>query len=124
MFLRISPRRSAQQVLDRVTVGILRGLTRVVDVDLSGYSDNIRHHLLRKKVAQRDFQTLVLPNSFFQLPYLLADSYRIPSIMLGNRTWGMACQPPRQHKRASAGDEPGSPRAIHKALGLPIRGWK
>ena len=47
------PRRSAHQALDRVTVGILRGLTRVVDVDLSGYFDNIRHHLLLKKVGRR-----------------------------------------------------------------------
>ena len=47
------PRRSAHQALDRVTVGILRGLTRVVDVDLSGYFDNIRHHLLLEKVGRR-----------------------------------------------------------------------
>ena len=47
------PRRSAHQAVDRVTVGILRGLTRVVDVDLSGYFDNIRHHLLLKKVGRR-----------------------------------------------------------------------
>jgi len=47
------PRRSAHQALDRVTVGILRGLMRVVDVDLSGYFDNIRHHLLLEKVGRR-----------------------------------------------------------------------
>ena len=47
------PRRSAHQALDRVTVGIFRGLTRVVDVDLSGYFDNIRHHLLLEKVGRR-----------------------------------------------------------------------
>jgi len=47
------PRRSAHKAVDRVTVGILRGLTRVVDVDLSGYFDNIRHHLLLKKVGRR-----------------------------------------------------------------------
>jgi RNA-directed DNA polymerase len=47
------PRRSAHQALDRVTVGILQGLTRVVDVDLSGYFDNIRHHLLLEKVGRR-----------------------------------------------------------------------
>ena len=46
-------RRSAHQALDRVTVGILRGLTRVVEVDLSGYFDNIRHHLLLEKVGRR-----------------------------------------------------------------------
>jgi len=47
------PRRSAHQALDRVTVGILRGWTRVVEVDLSGYFDNIRHHLLLEKVGRR-----------------------------------------------------------------------
>ncbi len=47
------PKRSAHQAVDRVTAGILRGFTRVVDVDLSGYFDNIRHHILLGKVAQR-----------------------------------------------------------------------
>jgi len=36
-----------------VTKGILHGLTRVVDVDLSGYFDNIRHHILLEKIARR-----------------------------------------------------------------------
>ena len=47
------PKRHAHQAIDRVTAGILHGLTRVVDVDLSGYFDNIRHHLLLEKVAWR-----------------------------------------------------------------------
>jgi RNA-directed DNA polymerase len=47
------PRRHAHQAIDRVTRGILQGLTRVVDVDLSGYFDNIRHHLLLEKVGRR-----------------------------------------------------------------------
>jgi len=47
------PRRSAHQAVDRVTAGILRGLTRVVDIDLSGYFDNIRHHILLEKIARR-----------------------------------------------------------------------
>ena len=47
------PRRHAHQAIDRVTKGILLGLTRVVDVDLSGYFDNIRHHLLLEKVGRR-----------------------------------------------------------------------
>ncbi len=36
-----------------MTKGILCGLTRVVDVDLRGYFDNIRHHKLLEKVARR-----------------------------------------------------------------------
>jgi RNA-directed DNA polymerase len=47
------PKRHAHQAIDRVTKGILQGLTRVVDVDLSGYFDNIRHHILLEKVALR-----------------------------------------------------------------------
>lgn len=47
------PKRHAHQAIDRVTAGILHGLTRVVDVDLSGYFDNIRHHILLEKIARR-----------------------------------------------------------------------
>ncbi len=47
------PRRHAHQAIDRVTRGILQGLTRVVDVDLSGYFDNIPHHLLLEQVGRR-----------------------------------------------------------------------
>lgn len=47
------PKRHAHQAIDRLTGSILHGLTRVIDVDLSGYFDNIRHHLLLEKVARR-----------------------------------------------------------------------
>ena len=47
------PKRDAHQAIDRVTKGIRYGLTRVVDVDLSGYFDNIRHHILLEKIARR-----------------------------------------------------------------------
>jgi RNA-directed DNA polymerase len=47
------PKRHAHQAIDRVTRGILHGLTKVVDVDLSGYFDNIRHHLLLEQVGRR-----------------------------------------------------------------------
>lgn len=47
------PKRHAHQAIDRMTKSILHGLTRVVDVDLSGYFDNIRHHKLLEKVARR-----------------------------------------------------------------------
>ena len=47
------PKRHAHQAIGQVTKGILYGLTRVVDVDLSGYFDNIRHHKLLEKVARR-----------------------------------------------------------------------
>jgi RNA-directed DNA polymerase len=47
------PKRNAHQAVDRVGKAIMRGFTRVVDVDLSGYFDNIRHHTLFGKVAER-----------------------------------------------------------------------
>lgn len=47
------PRRTAHQALDRVVHGLVQGLTQVIDVDLKGYFDNIRHHLLLRKLAQR-----------------------------------------------------------------------
>jgi RNA-directed DNA polymerase len=33
--------------------GLVQGLTRVIDVDLKSYFDNIRHHLLLRKLAMR-----------------------------------------------------------------------
>ena len=47
------PKRTAHQALDRVVHGLVQGLTRVIDVDLKGYFDNIRHHILLRKIAQR-----------------------------------------------------------------------
>jgi RNA-directed DNA polymerase len=47
------PRRTAHQALDRVVHGLVQGLTQVIDVDLKGYFDNIRHHLLLWKLAMR-----------------------------------------------------------------------
>ncbi len=47
------PKRTAHQALDRVVHGLVQGLTRVIDVDLKGYFDNIRHHILLRKVAER-----------------------------------------------------------------------
>jgi RNA-directed DNA polymerase len=47
------PKRTAHQALDRVVHGLVQGLTRVIDVDLRSYFDNIRHHLLLQKLAMR-----------------------------------------------------------------------
>jgi len=47
------PKRTAHQALDRVVHGLVQGLTRVIDVDLKSYFDNIRHHLLLEKLAKR-----------------------------------------------------------------------
>ncbi len=47
------PKRTAHQALDRVVHGLVQGLSRVIDVDLRSYFDNVRHHLLLQKLAQR-----------------------------------------------------------------------
>ena len=39
--------------MERVAEAIVSNKTRVIDVDLSSYFDNVRHHLLLEKVAQR-----------------------------------------------------------------------
>jgi len=47
------PRRTAQAAVHRVSDAIVRGRTRVIDVDLKSYFDNVRHHILLEKVARR-----------------------------------------------------------------------
>ena len=45
------PRRTAHQAIDRVAEAIVYHKTRVIDVDLRAYFDNVRHHILLEKVA-------------------------------------------------------------------------
>src|SRR3989440_12633354 len=47
------PQRSAHAAVERVAEAIVRWKTRVIDVDLQGYFDNIRHHVLLAKVVTR-----------------------------------------------------------------------
>jgi RNA-directed DNA polymerase len=47
------PGRSAHEAVERVAVAIRRGQTRVIDLDLRAYFDNVRHHILLTKVAKR-----------------------------------------------------------------------
>jgi RNA-directed DNA polymerase len=47
------PTRSAHDAVLRVAEAIVKDKTRVIDVDLQAYFDNIRHHLLLAQVAQR-----------------------------------------------------------------------
>ena len=47
------PRRTAHQALDRVVHGLVQGLTRVIDVDLRSYFDNLRHHCGKSSEAGR-----------------------------------------------------------------------
>ena len=47
------PKRSPHEALAQVRRSILRGMTTVIDVDLSAYFDNVRHHILLQQVAKR-----------------------------------------------------------------------
>jgi RNA-directed DNA polymerase len=47
------PKRTAHQAVDRVARAVVHNKTRVIDLDLKSYFDNIRHDLLLAKVAKR-----------------------------------------------------------------------
>ena len=54
------PRRSAHEAVDRVAQAIVQGLTRIIDLDLRAYFDNVQHSLLLEKVARRVQDTAVM----------------------------------------------------------------
>ena len=47
------PKRTAHQAVNRVAQAIVEGKTRIIDIDLRAYFDNIQHSLLLEKVARR-----------------------------------------------------------------------
>jgi RNA-directed DNA polymerase len=47
------PRRSAHEAVDRVAQAIVQGLTRIIDLDLRAYFDNVQQSRLLGKVARR-----------------------------------------------------------------------
>src|SRR3990172_10281965 len=47
------PRRTAHEAVHRVRTEIVQGKTRIIDVDLRSFFDNVQHDLLLKKVAAR-----------------------------------------------------------------------
>src|ERR1700694_675515 len=47
------PKRTAHEAVDRVARAIVQHKTRVIDIDLRSYFDNLRHDRLLAKVAQR-----------------------------------------------------------------------
>jgi len=47
------PQRTAHGAVQRVTEAIVKCKTRVIDIDLRAYFDNVRHDLLLEKVARR-----------------------------------------------------------------------
>jgi RNA-directed DNA polymerase len=47
------PQRKAHEAVQQVAEAIVKYKTRVIDIDLRAYFDNVRHHLLLEKVAKR-----------------------------------------------------------------------
>lgn len=47
------PKRTAHTAVDRVAEAVVKNKTRVIDLDLKAYFDNVRHDILLKKVAER-----------------------------------------------------------------------
>jgi RNA-directed DNA polymerase len=47
------PKRTAHEAIARVSLAVTTGRTRVIDIDLRSYFDNVRHHILLAKVAKR-----------------------------------------------------------------------
>ena len=47
------PKRTAHAAVDRVSKSVVQNKTRVIDLDLKAYFDNVRHAILLKKVAER-----------------------------------------------------------------------
>src|SRR5262249_19421808 len=58
------------EAVHRVAGAIVKHKTRVVDIDLRAYFDNVRHDLLLAKVARRvgDADVLHLPNRMLKAP--------------------------------------------------------
>jgi RNA-directed DNA polymerase len=47
------PKRTAHQAVNRVAQAIVESKTRIIDIDLRAYFDNVQHDLLLEKVARR-----------------------------------------------------------------------
>ncbi len=47
------PKRIAHEAVQKVTEAAIKGNTKVIDVDLKSYFDNVRHHILMEKIAKR-----------------------------------------------------------------------
>jgi RNA-directed DNA polymerase len=54
------PKRTAQAAVLQVDKAIMQGKTRVIDLDLRAYFDNVQHYLLLEKVALRIQDEMVM----------------------------------------------------------------
>jgi RNA-directed DNA polymerase len=63
------PKRTAHEAIARVSHEIVYHKTRVIDIDLRAYFDNVAHHILLEKVARRvdDRDVMRLLNEFLKI---------------------------------------------------------
>src|SRR5258707_4739941 len=54
------PKRTAHQAVKRVAQAIVGEKTRIIDIDLRAYFDNVQHYLLLEKVARREQDAAVM----------------------------------------------------------------
>jgi len=54
------PKRTAHQAVNRVAQAIVEEKTRIIDIDLRAYFDNVQHSLLLEKVARRVQDAIVM----------------------------------------------------------------
>lgn len=47
------PKRTAHAAVNRVTEAVIKNKTRIIDLDLKAYFDNVRHDILLEKVSER-----------------------------------------------------------------------
>jgi len=47
------PKKSAHEAENKVTSGLIKMHTRVIDIDLKSYYDNVKHHILLGKLGNR-----------------------------------------------------------------------
>jgi RNA-directed DNA polymerase len=75
------PRRTAHEAVDRVARAIVQQKTRVIDIDLRSYFDNVRHDRLLAKGAQRvdDVDVMHLPRQLLLRPSSTRRDFRSPA---------------------------------------------
>jgi len=54
------PKLTAHAAVDRVAEAVEKNKTRVIDLDLTAYFDNVRHDILLRKVAERVYDDNVM----------------------------------------------------------------
>lgn len=81
------PKRSAHQAMDSITDALQKGLTRVIDADLSKYFDTIVHEKLMKTVAERiaDKRILALLNQWLKAVVFKEDEGGKKTVMSGGK---------------------------------------